>query len=119
MKTYTQLLEELYEAAKLTPHEVLTNIAKKRTTAQNAELAQQKQRLERKTSGRTNLNDPPDVLDAEIIKKEINKINVGAKNTSDASSQGFNTFLQKLKKGKYTDAQVGGTRFDTPEHRGR
>jgi uncharacterized protein YnzC (UPF0291/DUF896 family) len=39
MKTYTQFINELSEAKdKLTPHEVLTNIAKNRTRAQKDSL---------------------------------------------------------------------------------
>ena len=49
MKTYTQLLEELIEAkGKLVPHEVLTNIAKKRTRAQKDSLNFTKRQMDSK-----------------------------------------------------------------------
>tara|TARA_R110000824_G_scaffold335612_1_gene522153 strand:+ start:84 stop:452 length:369 start_codon:yes stop_codon:yes gene_type:complete len=121
MKTYTQLIEELAEAkGRLVPHEVLTNIKKKRTPKTNRRIADAKETLARKTSGRTNLNDPPDVLGAEVAKQEINAIRAGSSDTIDGPvRQGFGKYMQNLKKGKYTDAQVGGTRFDQPKFRGR
>ena len=120
MKTYTQFINELSEDKdKLTPHEVLTNIKKKRTPETQAMMARHKEALARKTSGRPNLNDPPDVKQAEILKAQINAIRAGSSDTIDGPvKQGFGRYMQNLKKGKYTDAQVGGTRFDQPKFRG-
>ena len=117
MKTYTQLLEELIEAkGKLVPHEVFTKIKNQRTPEEEAYVAHEKERLAKKTSGRKNMNDPPDVHDVELIKSRLNAIRVGDK--SGATEQGFHNYMQNLKKGKYTDAEVGGTRFDDPKWRG-
>ena len=111
MKTYTQFINELSEDKdKLTPHEVLTNIKKKRTPKTQAMMARLKDDIARKTSGRTNLNDPPDVKQAEILKAQQNAIRAGSSDTSDGPiKQGFGKYMQNLKRGKYTDAEVGGT----------
>ena len=119
MKTYTQLINELIEAkGKPTPYEAFTKIKNKRTPEVKAQMAYHKERLARKTSGRTNLNDPPDVLDAEVTRRQINAIRAGSADTTTPIEGGWNAYMQNLKKGKYTDAEVGGTRFDDPKWRG-
>jgi hypothetical protein len=112
-------LDELFKPkVKPTPYETFTKIKNNRTPEVKAQMAYHKERLARKTSGRTNLNDPPDVLDAEVIKKQINAIRAGSADTTTPIKQGWNTFRQKLKKGKYTDAEVGGTKYFVPNWRG-
>ena len=113
-------LDELFKPkVKPTPYETFTKIKKQRTPETQRMMAWHKERLARKTSGRTNLNDPPDVADAEVIKHQINAIRAGSKDKGNSGHKsGWNTFMQNLKKGKYTDAEVGGTRFDNPKWRG-
>jgi hypothetical protein len=75
MKTYTQFINELSEAKdKPTPHEVLTNIAKKRTRAQKDSLNFAKRQMNSKN---------PKGLDHMQMQGMKNLHDVGADITPD------------------------------------
>jgi hypothetical protein len=97
MKSFIQHIKE---KEKLTPHEVYTSIAKKRTPEDSAKLASAKEKLTRVTSGRRDMNRIPDAQAAEVEKATINSINVGERDRFRAVHQGINKYVQKVKRNK-------------------